>query len=147
MSNFTYTAADELDRRAANRALKRTVTGAEYLRMRSPEPMSAEGRRLAKLSTDALRAEVAQTPTPTPAPARKAPAKAAAKPAKKAPAKAPVRTLADDLAIAVDGVARTHVEARKAAWQWRLAEFHLGRKHTYAAACAHFGTTPAKAAK
>lgn len=143
MSNFNYTAADELDRRATNRGLKRTLTGAEYLRARVAEPVSAEGLRLAKLSTDALVAEAADTPAPTPKPARKTTRKTAAKAPAKAARKAPAKAADEDLVMAFDGVMRTPAQARQAAWQWRNAEYHAGRKHTVAAAYALFGTVHA----
>lgn len=121
----TYTPMDELDRRAVNRIAK--SKGLAVTRA----PDTAEGRRLMACSKVELLAQAAPK-APTKARTVKAP-KAAAKP--KAPKSA----------LGADGIKRTHVEARKAAWAWRLAEFHAERKHTYAAACATFGTAPANA--
>lgn len=137
MSSFTYTAEDELDRRATNRALKKKLTHKQYLRARHAEPDTADAHALADMDNDALRALAAldtppqgvrKAPAAKPAPARKAPAK-------KAPAKArrPERTATQV----------RHTQLRAEAFAWRNAEWHAGRSHTLATAYARFGTAPA----
>jgi hypothetical protein len=136
MTTHTYTAADELDRRVANRALE--AAG----QPKDPAPQSDEGRRLMNLSAAELRAEAGrQEPTPV---ERKTARKQARKQVQErtrltpqAKARKPERTPAQQAATA----------ARSKAWAWYIAERQAGRKPTYVAACAKFGTTPAKAAR
>lgn len=129
MENFTYNAADELDRRASNAVLKDTLTRKQYLRKRADAPDTAEGHRLADMGAVALAAEAGITPTLHAARVIEAPAvKAAKAPAKKAtPAKAAK-------------VRDPHTALRQTAWDWRASEYKAGRKHTVAAAYAKFGT-------
>jgi hypothetical protein len=115
MSTITYTAADELDRRATNRALK--AQGLKGV----PGPRTPEGARLLGMSAAELRAEAGV----------EAPVRQARTP--QAP-KRQERT--------AEQVAAT--EARKLAWAWRLEQRQAGVKVTYAEACARFGTVPAK---
>jgi hypothetical protein len=117
MTTHTYTAADELDRRVANRALE--AAG----QPKDPAPQSDEGRRLMNLSAAELQArkQVQERTRLTP----------------QAKARKPERTPAQQAATA----------ARSKAWAWYIAERQAGRKPTYVAACAKFGTTPAKAAR
>lgn len=129
MTKFQYTAADEIDRRASNRAL--VAEGHPKV----PGPDTAEGARLLSMSGPELRAEAEGTAAKPARKPAKAPAKAARKPAAAKPAK-PAKPARTPLQI-------VHTMRREEAYAWRLAEYHAGRKHTVAAAYARFGTAHA----
>jgi len=84
---------------------------------KAPAPSTADGKRLSHMGGDALRAEAGPQTTPAPKPA---PVKAEPK------------------------VKDPHTALRQQAWNYRAAQYRAGVKVTYAAACAKFGTTPAK---
>lgn len=89
-------------------------------------PPTPEAKACFAMSTAELRALAGE-----PAPA-KATRKAKARKPKGKPARSPEQVAA--------------TAARKAAWDFRAAEFKAGRKVSYADACAKFGVKPAKSA-
>ncbi len=117
IKGIPFSAADEIDRRIANRAL--VAAGL-------PKDAGPTANPYRGLLGPELRA-LAGVPTPPKA------------------AKAP--KAAKSVKVAAERVTSPHTALRKQAWDYRAAEYKAGRKVTVAAANAKFGTMSAAAEK